>query len=153
MKAWRAAVVLVFSLMCGMGEARASASPWFETDQGQVRLISATEAVGDSDTMRLGLQFRMKPGWKIYWRSPGDAGFPPQPDWSGSDNFAGADISWPAPERFSVLGLETLGYHDEVVLPLTVRAQRAGEAVRLQAKVRYLTCDDICIPYDADLAL
>ena len=29
---------------------------------------------------RLGLQFRLQPGWKIYWRSPGDAGLPPELD-------------------------------------------------------------------------
>ena len=153
MTVYRAAMLLLLSLIGGTGAAQAASSSWFETDQGAVRLVAATDAVGESDTIQLGLQFRMKPGWKIYWRSPGDAGFPPQPDWSGSDNLSGAEISWPAPVRFSVLGLETLGYHDEVVLPVLVRLARRGEPVRLQAKVRYLTCDDICIPYDADLAL
>ena len=147
--------VLASIALClsGGGEAMAASSPWFETDQGRVRIISATDAVGDKDSLTLGLEFRLNPGWKIYWRSPGDAGFPPQPDWKGSENFFGATISWPAPLRFSVLGLETLGYHDAVVLPVSVKLARAGEAARLLTKLRYLTCDDICIPYDADLSL
>ena len=147
--------VLAFITLClaGGGEAMAASSSWFETDQGRVRIISATDAVGDKDSLTLGFEFRLKPGWKIYWRSPGDAGFPPEPDWKGSENFSSATISWPAPLRFSVLGLETLGYHDAVVLPVHVKLAHAGEAARLLTKLRYLTCDDICIPYDADLSL
>ena len=30
--------------------------------------------------IRLGLAFELRPGWKIYWRSPGDAGLPPTID-------------------------------------------------------------------------
>ena len=118
-----------------------------------MRLIAATTAVGQRSELPLGLEFQLDKGWKIYWRSPGDAGFPPRPDWSGSDNVKSATLRWPAPERFSVLGLETLGYKDEVVLPLDVVPAVPGEPVRLRGKVDYLTCDDICIPYTAELSL
>ena len=118
-----------------------------------MRLVAAADAAGDRATHRFGLHFRMAPGWKIYWRSPGDAGFPPQPDWSGSDNVSAARLLWPAPARFSVLGLETLGYENEVVLPVDADAPAPGRAVELRAYVRYLTCSDICVPYDARLAL
>ena len=43
-----------------------------------------------SEAVTLGLQFRLKEGWKIYWRTPGDAGFPPQLDFSDSSNLAAA---------------------------------------------------------------
>lgn len=129
------------------------ASDWAETEQTAVRLIAATSAVGEGRTASLGLEFKMKPGWKIYWRSPGDAGFPPRPDWSASHNLTGATLRWPAPERFSVLGLETLGYKEAVVLPIEAELAQAGQPLRLRATVDYLTCDDICIPYTANLAL
>ena len=99
----------------------AGAGPWFDTDQGSVRLISAVEAVGEREEIKLGLEFQLKPGWKIYWRSPGDAGFPPRPDWHDAENVAAAEIAWPAPERFTIFEMETLGYKDEVVLPLSLR--------------------------------
>ena len=98
-----------------------AASAWAETEQTALRLIAATEATGSAETLKLGLHFKLKPGWKVYWRSPGDAGFPPIPDWSASGNLESAVLRWPAPERFSVLGLETLGYKKETVLPITVR--------------------------------
>ncbi len=131
----------------------AAASPWVGTEQTKVRLIAAVDAVGSGDSVLLGLHFRLRPGWKIYWRSPGDAGFPPRPDWSGSTNLAAARLFWPAPERFSVVGFETLGYQDEVVLPVAVTLARAGQPLGLRAAVDYLTCKEICVPYTADLAL
>ncbi|MDA1091617.1 MAG: protein-disulfide reductase DsbD family protein [Proteobacteria bacterium] len=128
-------------------------SAWQQTEQSAVRLIAATETTGNAETLTLGLHFKLKPGWKIYWRSPGDAGFPPEPDWMGSQNLKSAVMHWPAPERFSVLGLETLGYKKEVVFPLTVTRTDTAKPLRIAGTIRYLTCDDICIPYDADVAL
>ena len=52
-----------------------------------------------------------------------------------------------------MLGFDTLGYTDEVVFPLTAKPARAGRPVKLKAAVFYLTCKDICIPYEAKLAL
>ncbi|HZT50629.1 MAG TPA: protein-disulfide reductase DsbD domain-containing protein, partial [Stellaceae bacterium] len=81
-------------------KAEPAASPWFTTEQGEVRLIAAQGFVGEDAAIELGLEFRLKPHWKIYWRSPGDAGYPPRLDWSGSKNLAAAELAWPAPQRF-----------------------------------------------------
>ena len=54
---------------------------------------------------------------------------------------------------FDVLGLTTLGYKDEVVFPLSVKLFEPGKAVSVKATVPYLTCNDICVPYQADLVL
>lgn len=129
------------------------ASPWVRNAQGEVRLVSAVTGVGQGDHVQIGLEFHNRPGWKIYWRSPGDAGLPPSIDWSGSDNLAGATIAWPAPHRFSYAGLETMGYEDEIVLPVSLRLNSPGRAVALRAKVDYLICSEVCVPRQADLAL
>ena len=65
----------------GPAQTEVSASKWFENEQGKVRLISATRGVENSKNIQLGLQFKLKDNWKIYWRTPGDAGYPPQLDW------------------------------------------------------------------------
>ena len=131
----------------------AAASPWWSTEQGAVRLLSNTNAVGNSQDLRLGLHFKMKPGWKIYWRSPGDAGYPPRIDWSGSQNLKEVRMKWPAPTRFRVLGMETLGYKNEVVFPLDLLSSESKRGIIIRAKVSYLTCNKICIPYVANLRL
>jgi suppressor for copper-sensitivity B len=135
------------------GVADPAASTWFETEQGKVRLIAATPQLGAADSVKLGLEFHLAPGWDIYWRAPGDAGLPPQIDWKSSRNLAAAEIAWPAPRRFSAYGLETIGYQGSVVLPITARLERAGTALSLHAALEYLTCKDICIPYDTVLNL
>jgi len=143
------AVILAFGVLSN--PAAAESSPWVETDNTAMRIISQTDATGDGDTVTLGLHFKLKDHWKIYWRSPGDAGFPPSVETDGSYNVQGSKIEWPLPERFSILGFETLGYTDEVVLPLSVKLDQAGDALALNAEISYLACADICIPYDTTI--
>ena len=135
------------------GESLAATSEWWQTEQGGVRLISASAAAGNAREVQFGLHFRMEPGWKIYWRSPGDAGFPPRPEWADSENLADARLLWPAPHRFSILGLQTMGYKDEVVLPVMATPFEPGKPIHIRARVPYLTCAEICVPYEAKLAL
>jgi suppressor for copper-sensitivity B len=147
------AIIGFAAFMVVSNGAFAAAGPWWTSDHGNVRLIADSDYTGAGDTLRLGLEFAMKPGWKIYWRSPGDAGFPPKPNWAGSTNLASVDIDWPAPKRFTVLGLKTLGYEGGVILPLTVRLLEPGKDMSLVANVQFLTCREICVPYDAALTL
>ena len=147
------ALLASLAAIAGPAAADEAVSPWFTTDQGRVRLIAAEPAVDGADSVRLGLQFELASHWKIYWRSPGDAGYPPHVDWKGSQNLADASLAWPAPRRFSVLGLETVGYEGEVVLPIKARLEHPGEALHAVATLQYLTCEQICVPYDTTLTL
>ena len=70
--------------------AAGGAGDWARTDVSQARLVSAASAVGDGE-LRAGLHFQLDPGWKIYWRSPGDSGSPPVPDFAASQNVAAVD--------------------------------------------------------------
>jgi suppressor for copper-sensitivity B len=147
------AVLAVCLLSVAPRPVLAMAGNWDANEHVKVRIVSAVDAVGERDAIPLGLHFKLQPGWKIYWRSPGDAGFPPDPRWAGSDNLKQAELAWPAPKRFSIFGLETLGYKKEVVFPLTVSLASPGAPLRLKSQIRYLACKDICIPYEAKVAL
>ena len=158
--AWRGLLPAMLATLAVFGLGRMTpaaadpaASAWFVTEQGSVRLIAAAPQTGAADTRRLGLEFRLAPGWKIYWRAPGDAGLPPHLDWAGSRNLAKAEIAWPAPQRFSAYGLETIGYEDAVILPISARLEQEDAPLSLRAALEYLTCKDICIPYEGVLSL
>ncbi|GEO81553.1 protein-disulfide reductase DsbD family protein [Pararhodospirillum oryzae] len=129
------------------------ASAWVDKPQGRVRLVSAILGTGQAETLVLGLEVDQTPPWKIYWRSPGDAGYPPSIDWSGSGNLARAALRWPVPERFSIQGLETVGYKGPVLLPIEAVLERPGDPLLLQARVDYLTCAEICVPEQASFSL
>ena len=152
---WRSATLLGLLVFAAAGRpAKAAATDWVNEPHGAARLISAVEATGSSTEVDVGLELRLTPGWHTYWRSPGDAGIPPAIDWKGSENFAGAEIAWPAPKRLpSVGGLETVGYEGGVVLPVAVRLAQPGAPLHLHAEVDYASCKDICIPYHASLNL
>ncbi|MCK4869440.1 MAG: hypothetical protein KAT39_15410, partial [Alphaproteobacteria bacterium] len=144
-----------FAMLAAMpAQAEPHASDWAgDSKETQVRLVSAVSGTGDLEELRLGLQFRMDPGWKIYWRSAGTTGYPPTVDWSQSDGIGEVEFLWPAPTRFKIFGIEAVGYKEEVVFPLNVALTRPGEAVSLHAQVDYLTCKEICIPGNVLLAL
>ncbi|MEH6525491.1 MAG: protein-disulfide reductase DsbD domain-containing protein [Sneathiella sp.] len=130
-----------------------SATDWEETEQSKIRLISEVDGVKGHESIRIGLQVQLQKGWKIYWRSPGDAGIPPQFDWSGSMNFKQSTIHWPAPEQFDVFGLTTWGYHDEVVYPITVDIEDSSQPLDLKLKLFYGICEQVCIPYQHEFSL
>ena len=133
--------------------ADSAASGWARDNESAVRMVSAVAGAGTESELRAGIEFELQPGWKTYWRTPGDAGYPVSVDWQGSVNVAAADIAWPAPHRFTLFGLDTFGYSEAVLLPVMVKPQRVGEAVQLRAAVNYLVCEEICIPKTASLAL
>ena len=91
------------------------------------------------------LALDLAPGWKTYWRAPGDAGIPPRFDFSGSKNVDGVRSHWPVPEVFWQNGLRSIGYEDQVVIPLMVTPSGAGATV-LNGDVEVGVCEDICIP-------
>jgi DsbC/DsbD-like thiol-disulfide interchange protein len=100
-------------------------------------------------THMAGLRITLAPGWKTYWRAPGEAGVPPTFDWSRSSNLAGARTQFPVPDVFSLNGVRTIGYRDSVVLPIALRPRNDGQAIALRGKVGLGVCETICIPFEA----
>ena len=133
--------------------AEPGASPWVGTAESQARLVSAASAVGGDTRIMLGVQIRLAPGWKTYWRDPGDAGIPPRFDWTGSENLAAVEVRWPAPKRFASADLDSFGYHDEIVFPLEVRLEQAGVPLKVHLLLDYGACEEICIPVREELSL
>lgn len=120
----------------------------------EARLLSAVTGTGDLTTLPLALEFRLAPGWKIYWRSPGEAGMPPSIDLSGSASSGlNSSIRWPVPERFDVFGFDNFGYDSHVILPLDLTGHNIGTPVQISAKLEALTCSNICVPVAAQLDL
>lgn len=133
--------------------ARAASSPWSENSQAQVRLITPFAAAPASGELRLGLQFTVVPGWHVYWKNSGDAGFPPVVDFSPTPEVHDAELLWPAPERYELPGgLVAFGYEHEVVYPIRARLEATGRgAITLAADLDYLVCEVECVPYSVRL--
>lgn len=92
------------------------------------------------------LHLTLKDGWKTYWRAPGDAGIPPQFDWSRSRNVGDIAITWPAPYVFDQNGLQSIGYKDQLVLPIEITPKNPAKPVRLRGEMDLGVCKDVCVP-------
>ena len=148
----------VFAMVCAIGlhsaEVPAASSSAENTQALTARLVTAEDGVAPGRaTLSAGLVLELETGWKVYWRSPGEVGLPPQIDWSGSENLGEAEFLWPAPERFRAFGIENYGYKDAVTFPVRIRLDEPGAATRLSADVRLLACSDICVPQEFTLSL
>jgi len=82
----RAALAAALFGMAGSAFAAGSASPWITSTDSKVRLVSGTVDIDGAPVLVAGVQLRMEPGWKTYWRNPGDSGVPPSFDFAGSKN-------------------------------------------------------------------
>ncbi|MEM1075709.1 MAG: protein-disulfide reductase DsbD domain-containing protein [Pseudomonadota bacterium] len=101
-----------------------------------------------SDGSRMAaLRLSLAPGWKTYWRAPGDAGIPPRFDWRKSRNLKGVAIHWPAPAVFDQNGMRSVGYENTFVIPLRIAPASGGESIRLRGSMELGICSDICVPH------
>ena len=127
------------------------ASPWRRDGHSAVRLLAGSRS---GAVLLGGIAFQLQPGWKTYWRTPGDSGVPPRFDFSKSENIEAVTVLWPAPMKFDDgAGGSSLGYHDQVVLPLRIVAKNTDKPVMLRAAVNYAVCDKLCVPVEADVEL
>lgn len=134
--------------------AGATESACFNSEQSEVSLLSPYSVAPRQTEQTVGVRFKTKPGWHVYWKNSGDAGYPPVIDWSLSPGLQAKEARWPAPRRYVQRGgLEALGYEGEVVYPFTLRFAEAKESLELKADVDYLVCEDECVPYRCMLSL
>lgn len=136
-------------------DAQAQTSEWAGQKYGRARLVAGVpaEGAGVAGRFHAGIEFALEPGWKTYWRHPGEAGVPPQLDWAGSTNLANARVLYPAPGRMQDAGFWSLGYKTSVVLPVEITPKDPGQPVGLALTLEYGVCKDICVPVEAKLAL
>ncbi|MDE2380150.1 protein-disulfide reductase DsbD domain-containing protein [Bradyrhizobium sp.] len=140
-------------LACALSiEARADdASPWQRDSHSAVRLLAGSRS---GPVLLGGLAFQLERGWKTYWRTPGDSGVPPRFDFSKSENIEAVTVLWPAPLKFDDgAGGHSIGYHDQIVLPLRIVAKSADKPVILRAEISYAVCEKLCVPVEASAEL
>jgi len=139
-------LALVF-LICtsSLPAVAADVSPWDGDARSSIRLIGAS-ASRERAVFRAGIEIKMQPGWKTYWRYPGDSGVPPEFDFAASDNVQTATVLWPAPVRFSDGSGNSIGYKGGVVFPVQVVPRDASKPVTLRLKLDYAVCETLCVP-------
>lgn len=119
-------------------------------------LISDTSAVVAGQSFKLGVHLDMAQGWHTYYKEPGDAGMKTSIDWQLPPGFKVSELIWQKPEKFIAAGITTYGYHDKVLLAAVVTAPAkltVGDKLDFKAKVKWLSCKEICLPGKGEVEL
>ncbi|MDP2356329.1 MAG: protein-disulfide reductase DsbD family protein [Beijerinckiaceae bacterium] len=145
-------VVAAIALLLAAEPARAQqksepgASTWSPSPKSRARLVSAGPL--ENGVYRAGVEIALDGNALTYWRNPGDAGVPPEFDFTGSTNLAKTEIAYPAPERHDEDGSEVFGWRRSVIFPLQIAPVDPAKPVIVTLALRYAACEKICIPSD-----
>lgn len=128
-------------------EAQSVASPFVDHhERAKSRLLAARH----DGKLYAFVEIAMPPGWKTYWRNPGDAGgLPPTFDFGTSENVTATRLRYPAPMRLSDHAGDTIGYKDRVLFPVEIDVAAADRPVQLKLAANFGVCKEICVPVDA----
>jgi DsbC/DsbD-like thiol-disulfide interchange protein len=131
-----------------------SATPWTEGYNSKTRLLAGQVPFGAERRAVVGVEIALAPGWKTYWRAPGDSGgVPPIFDLSQSKNLASATVHYPAPHRMVDVAGEAVGYKGGVIFPIEVVAADRAKPIALEVVIEYGICREICVPAEARMSL
>jgi len=140
--------LLFFCLVLSINQSLHSDSKYFASDSS-IELISNSNSIQPGDELLVGVKFRLEKDWHTYWKNPGDAGEGATIKWNLSKGLSASNILWPGPERIPVDPLMTFGYNDEVVLLTKIASDgKVNFPLKIEAKVSWFTCKDICIPQE-----
>jgi len=119
------------------------------------KLVSESSVVAPGAKIWLGLHIRLLPDWHVYWRNPGDSGYPPALTWTLPAGARAGEIAWPAPQRIPFGPLTNFGYEKDVLLavPIEIPADYAAQSFPVRLQAEWLVCAAVCIPESGSFAL
>lgn len=123
---------------------------WVNLPDVQLRLLLDRE---QSSQLRGGVEIRLAPGYKTYWKNPGDSGVPPRFDFSQSKGMGAITPLYPLPAAYDdKAGGVMIGYQGDVIFPFIAEPLQ-NEALSLSLKLDFAICNLLCIPLSAELLL
>jgi DsbC/DsbD-like thiol-disulfide interchange protein len=139
-------------LMFGSSFSLASETEWFETDGGNIRLVTAPYMEGASE-IRGVIDIQLTDGWKTYWRDPGSGGITPSIEISHTPLVNGVDIHFPVPTWVESEYGDYAGYKEPVQIPFTMELSSPAHDTEINARLMVGICAEICIPAFQDFTI
>ncbi len=141
------ALILIFSIFFNPTESFSSIKNTQEIVH--LKLISGWEM--KDKKLQAAIQFKLSPGWKTYWKSPGPFGVRPSIDWSKSDNIKNIEFLWPTPKIFYQYNATVIGYENTVTIPITITKKSINKSSFLNLDIQFGVCSDICLIKTAEI--
>lgn len=150
-------IVLLMGCLVAIGGIKslsAAETGWTSQAHSQARLIIDHDVIGPGQSLKLGLQVRLQPGWHSYWLNPGAAGEAPHiaVAISGRKLVEQGPIEWPVPELLKEGTLSAYAYKGDFFLPQSLKLAGQGD-VTIKVHAEWLVCATICVPEQEDFTL
>jgi thiol:disulfide interchange protein DsbD len=124
-------------------------------DLVKAQLLADVSSTAPGQPFHVGALIKIEPGWHVYWKNPGDSGSPTKlllripEDWSVSS------VEYPIPTHHEDNAGITYNYEGEVMLiaELTPPKNAPAGPVEIGATVRFLVCQNVCLPGNAEVKL
>ncbi len=113
-------------------EALLALSKWQIQGPAKVRLVAGIMPVGQPS---IGIEVRLEPGWRTYWKYPGASGIAPRFDWSGSLNFEPHAPRFETPMRFRDVTGDYFGYEIGTVFSVPISVRQAKPRLSFEADI------------------
>ncbi|GBK97303.1 cytochrome C biogenesis protein [Vibrio harveyi] len=149
-------MTLALSLFSLFAQAQTTDTGWLTNPQHppvQTRFVLTGQQDPNTNTLTGYLDVKLTGDWKTYWRSPGEGGVAPSIDWEKSQNLTKVDWQWPYPQKYELLGIETLGYKGDTVFPMTLHVEDMNKPVTIDATLTLSSCTTICVLTDYHIQL
>ncbi|WP_038889906.1 protein-disulfide reductase DsbD family protein [Vibrio campbellii] len=149
-------MTLALSLFSLIAQAQTTDTGWLTNPQHppvQTRFVLTGQQDPNTNTLTGYLDVKLTGDWKTYWRSPGEGGVAPSIDWEKSQNLTKVDWQWPYPQKYELLGIETLGYKGDTVFPMTLHVEDMDKPVTIDATLTLSSCTTICVLTDYHIQL
>jgi len=131
--------------------AHSAPEPASETPDDRQKVSFDLVARATPTGARLGLRYRIAPGWHIYWENPGDSGMATSAEVEAPDGWSPGDLLYPGPVSFGG-ELVSYGYSEEVTLFVDVERPDAAPG-EVTVSSRWLVCREICEPESGEASL
>lgn len=94
------------------------------------------------------------PHWHTYWINFGDSGEEMKLNWTLPEGVNAGAINFPLPKRINYGPLINFGHSGapQFIINITLPKDYASETLNAKATVKWLVCDEICVPEKQDIA-
>lgn len=119
----------------------------------KTEFVYDTSKLDTEGIIRVGILYKLKPHWHIYWKNSGDSGLPTKIEFTLPEGFEAGDLNWPLPKAFIREGdILDYGYENEVLLwsDIKIPPDFNKKSIPVSLKTKWISCEEICIPGKAD---
>ncbi len=137
----------------------ASSSPWQDHEISGVKtsLIGSYYEKNGHRNVILGVEFKLKEGWKIYGNDSNGIGSPPTFNFSKSENYDFHNVIFPQAKTGSEeIGVEKINYkyyNDYILIPIIVELKDQKANFKVNMDLNFAICKDVCVPVSQKFSL